>query len=392
MAINLGNSISSVIKSIKKPLANSQIDRFPCSQCGALLVYTPGSQHLTCQYCGAENAIPQRKDEIKEYDFQQAMTELAQAKPSAGIAQIHCGACGAGFKFASSVHAGECPFCGAAIVSSTEEARPITPKSLLPFAIDEAQAKQQFRQWLNSLWFAPTKVKKYADSDAKLVGVYIPYWTFDCNTETTYFGARGDVYYVSEEIQTVRDGRVVTEIRQVPQINWTPVSGQVARFFDDVLVGASRSLPRQILDQLEPWDLEDLVPYDESYLSGFTSEYYQVNLDQGFDDAKQKMDSVIYRDIAFDIGGDQQRIDQFSTRHSHTTFKHCLLPVWSAAFRFKQKTYRFIINGRTGKVQGERPYSAWKIAFAVIAGALALAGILMLLERSGMLQQAQYYR
>lgn len=376
---------------LKKQTSNFKIDRFPCSKCGALLVYQPGTQQLTCQYCGQENRIEQRNDEIQEYDFSQALKQLAQAKPTVEIAQIHCDACGAGFKFAQSVHAGECPFCGTQIVTSTAEARPITPKSLLPFAIDQNQAKRQFRNWLNSLWFAPTKVKKYAD-DAKLTGVYIPYWTFDCDTETTYVGARGDVYYVSEEVQTVRDGRVVTEIRQVPQINWTPVSGQVARFFDDVLVGASRSLPRQILDQLEPWDLENLAPYDESYLSGFTSEYYQVNLDQGFDDAKQKMDNVIYRDIAFNIGGDQQRIDQFSTRHSHTTFKHCLLPVWSAAFRFKQKTYRFIINGRTGKVQGERPYSAWKIAFAVVVAIAAIGGILIYLQQSGMLQQTPYYR
>ncbi len=381
-----------MIKSIKKPSTNPQIDRFPCSQCGALLVYSPGTQQLSCQYCGTENAIPQRNDDIKEYDFHQALTELAQAKPTAEIAQIHCDACGAGFKFAQSVHAGECPFCGAAIVSSTETARPITPKSLLPFAIDQNQAKRQFRQWLNSLWFAPAKVKKYTDDDAKLTGVYIPYWTFDSDTETTYTGTRGDVYYVSEEVQTIRDGRMVTEVRQVAHINWTPVSGKVTRFFDDVLVGASKSLPRRILDQLEPWDLTNLIPYDESYLSGFTSEYYQVDLGRGFDEAKQKMDSVIYRDIAFDIGGDQQRIDQFHTRHSNTTFKHCLLPVWSAAFRFKQKTYRFIINGKTGKVQGERPYSVWKIAFAVIAGTLAIVAIAMLLERSGLLQQAQYYR
>jgi hypothetical protein len=31
------------------------------------------------------------------------------------------------------------------------------------------------------------------------------------------------------------------------------------------------------------------------------------------------------------------------------------------------------VNGQTGKVQGERPYSAWKIAFAVVIG-LIIAG------------------
>jgi hypothetical protein len=59
------------------------------------------------------------------------------------------------------------------------------------------------------------------------------------------------------------------------------------------------------------------------------------------------MDSVIYRDIAYDIGGDNQRIHQVGTRHSATIYKHCLLPVWSAAFCHRNKSYRFVINGRT---------------------------------------------
>jgi hypothetical protein len=144
------------------------------------------------------------------------------------------------------------------------------------------------------------------------------------------------------------------------------------------LIGASKSLLRKILDALEPWGLEQLIPYDEHFLSGFRSEYYQVELNEGFDHAKQVMDSLIYRDIAFDIGGDHQRIHQARTRHGGTTFKHCLLPVWSAAFRYKDKHYRFVINGRTGQVQGERPYSEWKISFAVIAAVLLVIGGLFL--------------
>jgi predicted RNA-binding Zn-ribbon protein involved in translation (DUF1610 family) len=365
------------------------INHVPCTKCGALLKFTPGTQQLTCEYCGQSNQIEARTDAILEYDFYQALQELEQASPSADISQIHCDACGAGFKFETSVHAGECPFCGTAIVTSSAKARPITPKSLLPFKINEAQAKQQFKRWLNGLWFAPGKVKKYADDDAKLTGVYIPYWTFDSSTETTYLGARGDIYYVSQEVQYEENGRLVSAIKQVPQIQWTPVRGRVTRFFDDVLVGASQSLPRQILDHLEPWDLENLVPYDENYLKGFSSEYYQVDLDQGFDDAKHKMDNVIYQDIAFAIGGDQQRIDQFNTSHHNPTYKHCLLPVWSAAFRYQQKAYRFVINGRTGQVQGERPYSYWKIAFAVILGLIAGTAMLIFLEQAKMLHTLQ---
>jgi DNA-directed RNA polymerase subunit M/transcription elongation factor TFIIS len=379
-----------VFNAIKKDTSPPKVARFPCSKCGALLIFKPGTQRLACQYCGTENRIEEGIEEIKEYDLHSALAELAYAKPVVETQQIKCEACGAGFKFAESIHAGECPFCGTDIVTDTALVRPINPKSLLPFKINEQEAKQLFRRWLKSLWFAPGKVKKQADDDAKLQGVYIPYWTYDSQTETLYQGARGKVYYVTERTQTFQGGRAIRETRQVPKVEWTPVQGKVARFFDDVLVGANKSLPRQILDHLEPWDLENLVPYDESYLSGFTSEYYQIGLDEGFDEAKRKMDNMIYHDIAFDIGGDEQRIDRFHTQHQQTTYKHCLLPVWSAAFRYRQKPYRFVINGRTGKVQGERPYSVWKIAFAVILGIIVAGGLLVFMERSGSLQQTQY--
>lgn len=385
-----------VLKPVSKNTSSTTaITRFPCNKCGALLTFKPGTKQLSCNYCGQENLIVDRIETIQEYDLHQALVELGKAQPTTQIVRIQCAACGAGFKFADSTYAGECPFCGTAIVTSTTQALPFTPKSLLPFKIDQREARQQFQRWLKGLWFAPNAIKKYSADDTKLTGVYIPYWTFDSNTETAYLGARGDVHYVNQYVQTIRDGRSVNEVRQVPQINWTPVQGKVTRYFDDVLIGASKSLPRQILDQLEPWDLANLVPYDESYLSGFASEYYQVNLDQGFDEAKRKMDDVIYQDIAFDIGGDQQRVDQFRTSHSNTAYKHCLLPVWSAAFRYRLTAYHFIINGRTGQVQGERPYSYWKTAFAVIFGVLAIGGLLFILDRSGALhhvQQNYYYR
>jgi len=365
------------------------LEHFPCAQCGAVLKYAPGTSKLVCHYCGFENHIEHRADPIEEYDFQEALRQLSEPRTETAKPQIHCDECGAGFQFEASVHAGECPFCGTPIVTTTAQTKPIQPKSLLPFSIDELSAKQQFQRWLKGLWFAPNAVKKYARSDTKLSGVYLPYWTFDSDTVTDYNGERGDVYYVDQAVQVMRNNRMVTEIRRVPQIRWTPVSGRVGRFFDDVLIGACKSLPRKILDALQPWDLEQLIPYDDHYLSGFRSEYYQVELSEGFDYAKQVMDSVIYHDIARDIGGDHQRIHQIKTRHSGTTYKHCLLPVWSAAFQYQNKFYRFVINGRTGEVQGERPYSWLKISFAVLAAILLASGIYYYADKAGLLQNSQ---
>ena len=65
-----------------------------------------------------------------------------------------------------------------------------------------------------------------------------------------------------------------------------------------------------------------------------------------------------------------------STMHTEfgtITFKHILLPVWISAYRFKNQPYRFLVNARTGEVQGERPWSWIKIALATTGVAATLA-------------------
>ncbi len=130
---------------------------------------------------------------------------------------------------------------------------------------------------------------------------------------------------------------------------------------------ASDSLPGECLHKLEPWDLERLVPFADEYLSGFRAESYRVSLDDGFTKAKAIMDAAIRASIARDIGGDHQRIHSVRTQYDGVTFKHILLPVWLSAYRFKEKVYRFLVNARTGEVQGERPWSGWKITGMVVA-------------------------
>lgn len=357
-------------------------DQFPCERCGALQTYTPGTTELECPYCGYTSAIDAQAGIIREYGFREALQELAAAPPAGQRQTTQCKSCAAEFDFDSHVHAGECPFCGTPIVESTGTERHIKPESLLPFEIDEQKARHSFRQWLDRLWFAPGSLKRHAEGDSRLTGVYVPYWTYDSRTTTRYRGQRGTIYHVPQSYTTMVNGRRVTRTRMVQKVRWTAASGTVTRFFDDVLVGASRSLPRTITDKLAPWDLQNLVAYDERYLSGFRSEAYQVGLDEGFDVAVSIMNRIIREDVARDIGGDLQRITQLDTRHADTRFKHLLLPMWSAAFRFRGKLYRFVVNARTGKVAGERPYSKIKIGIAIVAALLVLA-IFLLVANDG---------
>ena len=314
---------------------------------------------------------PRTAGGIKELDFKAA---LDARLPEAEIEEtrvLTCPNCAAQVEFDADTHASECPFCATPVVTDTGTHRHIKPRGLLPFALDERAGRTAMTDWLGSLWFAPNGLQEYARKGRKLNGIYVPYWTFDADTKSSYRGERGTVYYETRTV--MRDGKQTTQ--RVQKIRWRAKSGRVARFFDDVLVLASKSLPKKYTDNLQPWDLSALEPYSPEFLAGFRAEAYTVELDQGYHEARAHMDRVIERDVRFDIGGDRQRVHDVDTAVSDVTFKHILLPVWMAAYKYKSKTYRFVVNGRTGRVQGERPYSAMKITIAVIAGLIVAAGV-----------------
>jgi hypothetical protein len=250
------------------------------------------------------------------------------------------------------------------VVGGTGTHRHIKPRGLLPFAMDEAAARVALTDWLGSLWFAPSGLMDYARKGRKMNGIYVPYWTFDADTKSRYSGQRGTHYYETRTV--MRDGK--RQQVRVRKTRWRAASGRVGRFFDDVLVLASQSLPKKYTDGLEPWDLSALEPYKPDYLAGFRAEGYQVELVDGFTEARDFMDRMILRDVKYDIGGDEQRVSNVDTAVDDVTFKHILLPVWLAAYKYRGRAFRFVVNGRTGRVQGERPYSAWKITFAVLLG------------------------
>ncbi len=357
--------------------ANEEEGRtFPCESCGADLEFHIGQQRLSCPYCGFAKELDFDDDAaVAEQDYHAMLDRLARQRETdepepeaADVATVVCDSCGATVVFRGRLTSSECAYCDAPTqrrdVHRAETRVPVD--GVLPFRIERKTARIHLKAWIRGRWFAPGDFMRRG-AGGRFNGVYMPFWTFDTLTSNRYRGERGEHYWV-----TVGTG---DKKRRVRRTRWYPASGSFQRFFDDVLVCAATGLPMSRVRALEPWPLELCVPFRNELLAGFYAETYAKGLSHGFRAAKKRIDSAVRRDVGFRIGEDDQRIHSIHTRYNALTYKHLLLPVWLLAYRYRDKTYRVVVNAATGEVQGERPYSWIKILLAVLAVLLVVGAV-----------------
>ncbi len=359
---------------------------FPCPTCGAGLQFHIGSQTLKCPFCGAgEAVVPAADAAVEERDFRTMLARLrelhdgsvdAESHQYDAMREVRCRSCGGTVLFAGTVTGTECPYCATPLQldAAVQAKNRIALDGVLPFRVPEKQAAANLKEWVASRWFAPNDFRKRGVT-GKFNGVYLPYWTFDSLTHTRYAGQRGEHYYV-----TVGSGK---NRRQVRRTRWYPASGAFERFFDDTLVIASDGVNRKLSEDLEPWPLPEVNPYDQRLLAGFLVRTYDVELEPGFQIADGRMRTQLEHDVRRRIGGNVQRITSMRVRHEAVTFKHLLLPVWLLAYRYRDEPHQVLVNAVTGRVTGERPYSWIKITLAVLAALIAVGTIWFLSQGGG---------
>lgn len=356
---------------------------WPCGSCGAKLEYAPGQDALHCPYCGAttslEAASDQQIDEARaEQDYEQWLVRLADGGDAlAACNEVRCPACGAETQFDAHVAADRCPFCAAPLESTqAHEVRKIRPQALIPFRVTEREAKDHFRKWIQGLWFAPNALSRALREDSRMRGCLLPHWTYDAATDTPYTGMRGDHYYETETY--TENGQRRT--RQVQKTRWSPAFGRVRVMFDDVLVSGTPTIEQGHLDALAPWNLQEIQPFRPELAAGFLVEIYRTDLPSAFGTARGIMVDEIRSEICRDIGGDEQRITTMSPEFARVTWKHLLLPVWVSSYHYGGKCWRFLVNGQSGAVHGERPWSIPKIVAAVLLALAVIGGIVVMMQ------------
>lgn len=341
-----------------------------CPSCGASVEFNPKTGKLSCPYCGYEVDIakPEQEEQrsAQELDFYDAKN---RGRFDWGVEKktVICSECAAETIYDALQVADTCPYCGSHQVMEASTEETLAPNGVCTFEVTDKEAGESFHKWIRSRIFTPRQAKLSAKPDA-FTGVYLPYWTFDSRT-ISYYSAQ---YGIN---RTVRDAEGETRI----VTDWYSTSGVYQEFFDDELVSATRRYDRDMMRKIEPFRLTDNKGYRPEYVSGFLAERYSIGLDEGFEEAKSsihnKIEQAIKSKVRFEHGADIVGHVSFSTTHDDITYKYLMLPIWLSSFKYKDKLYRFMVNGQTGRVGGSAPISPVRVGIVVL---LSIAVIYMI--------------
>lgn len=345
-----------------------------CDSCGGTMVFDPRSQTLKCPNCGnSENIVDEgttREHALHEY----VQTNISsEAKTSQ---TMECSGCGAQIELDERTSAVSCPYCGSSIVLAQRQLSSIVPDGLRPFQIDSKQAGEIFREWIGKRYLAPNELKRLYQQN-KIMGIYLPYWTFDAQMTCSYTAEGGNDRQVAYE-----DSEGNTKYRT--ETDWYSVSGRVEAFFDDILIRASETLRTDLLDLISGFNTKALVSYSPAYISGYAAEVHTIEFNQAHSEARERMNSRTETLIRSDVLRRYDRVRDIEMWPNYTeeTYKHILLPVYSTAYAYRGKSYQVLINGETGKIIGDYPKSAVKIALIVLAILIILAVIYFITQNA----------
>lgn len=358
-----------------------------CDRCGAAIAYDPSSGMLRCGHCGNSQHVPAGAGAVVEHDLFEGLRAAPRGFGAGGARASRCAECGAQVVFSDGVVATRCTFCGSPRVLAEEaHAQALRPESLVPFSLDKKRANQMFGRWLKRLWLRPSDLHRIARVEA-VSGVYVPFWTFDALAHSRWSAEAGYYYDEDEEytvqIEDPQGRRSERRTRRTRKVRWQPASGERRDRYDDVLICGSRGLPGDLASELRTFDTKRLQPYAPGFLAGFRAEEYGVELQDGFGLARQFMEGQQRGRCGRDVPGDTQRELRVTTALSSVTYKLVLLPVWIAAYRYRSKVYRFLVNGQTGEVVGKAPWSVWKVTLLVVVIAALLGVLIYFLSQAG---------
>ena len=195
-----------------------------------------------------------------------------------------CTSCGATAEFPAGAISATCSYCAAPLVDG--ERGEMAVDRVAPFRITRPVAQEKLKQHLRGKFWAPTSIRRGVLQDHRLRGVLVPFFAYNGIAHSQYAARVGMYYYRTE---TYRDSNGKTRTRMKRETEWFSHQASAVNRLQDHLVSASKGLPEQESNDLEPFDLGHALSFDRSLLAGWEAELPNIDFARADHVARQEV-------------------------------------------------------------------------------------------------------
>jgi len=362
-----------------------------CPKCGATEIrQRPGTDLLICMFCRNE-WHGQRVEE--EFGLGEGIDQLKGTVIASGARDIEADA--------SVLMTFKCTGCGAEVTVNTENAMTArchwcrhvfgvneqvsngaVPDAVLPFHIRKDDAVARIRQFVDKRRLFALKEFKEQFTPENVVGVYMPYMIVDANASADVAGhgeikTREYTRGSDENKKTYYDADVYRVQRHVDfTVDDLPLESSTERSDFNTRVNTNN-----IINTILPFDTKNAVKWNASYLSGYTSEKRDSDVEQMRPRVEDQLLSIARAQVESSVGRydrgvrwERERLDLHGTR-----WVAMYLPVWLYSYHQPGGNggmlHYIAVNGRTGETMGSVPVQQWKLLATAITVGTFLEGI-----------------
>ena len=347
---------------------------YKCPGCSGAIKFDSELQNMKCPYCGSEfevetlkkydevlNSNEEKKIEWATYDENSGSGDWQEGE-SDNLSAYSCNSCGGEIVAEKNTGATKCPYCDNQVVIASKFSGMLKPDFVIPFKLDKDHAKVELKKFYNKKFLLPSSFKTENKID-DIIGLYVPFWLFNCNTVS-------DISYKAVKIRSYSD----SEYSYVESNHYLVTRCGEVRF-ENISADGSLKIDDVAMESIEPFSYDDLQDFQTAYLAGYLADKYDVTVDNIIPRVNERIENTIVNMFAPD------EYDSYSTENKNIELtenkvSYALLPVWIINTKYRDKLHTFYMNGQTGKFSGKLPISKRRVAmfFAGIFTSIAVIG------------------
>lgn len=359
---------------------------YKCPSCAAPLIYQGDQQMLTCGSCGNSftgEAVRQvneieREDQASHGSDWQMRERSFSGEEASRTQTFQCSSCGAQLLTDETTVATNCAFCGSPSILPAQFTPGTRPEHIIPFLVKKEQAENAFHNYFKGRKLLPNLFLQGKNRIEEIRQLYVPFWLFSCRAD-------GRMTFQGTRVSSARQGQyMVTTTRHFH------IRRAGTLDFKNLPVDASALVDNDITETLEPYRMEQAIPFSPETLSGAMADRAGISPDESKKRANQRIDYATEAALRATVSG----YNSVSTRSKQINIDAgvstpVLFPIWIITTKKQDILYTFAINGQTGELTCDIPWSkskffGWMAGIGLGVAALAYVALALAI-RSGVI-------